>query len=84
MSFLCMAHAMSVSYTHLAITAKDSFDENKENIVAVEKDDFALKAYLSYNYPQWKVVEYETSDAAVKAMQKGETDCIVSLSIIHI
>ena len=63
-----------------AITAKDSFDENKENIVAVEKDNFVLKAYLSYNYPQWKVVEYETSDAAVKAMQKGETDCIVSNS----
>ncbi len=63
-----------------AITAKDSFDENKENTVAVEKDDFALKAYLSYNYPQWKVVEYETSDAAIKAMQKGETDCIVSNS----
>ena len=61
-----------------AITAKDSFDENKENIVAVEKDNFVLKAYLSYNYPQWEVVEYETSDAAVKAMQKGETDCIVS------
>ena len=39
-----------------------------------------MKAYLSYNYPQWKVVEYETSDAAVKAMQKGETDCIVSNS----
>ena len=37
-------------------------------------DSFALKAYLSYNYPQWEVVEYETSDAAVKAMQKGETD----------
>ena len=63
-----------------AITAKDSFDENKENIVAVEKDNFVLKAYLSYNYPQWEVVEYETSDAAVKAMQKGETDCIVSNS----
>ena len=63
-----------------AITAKDSFDENKENIVAVEKDNFALKAYLSYNYPQWEVVEYETSDAAVKAMQKGEADCIVSNS----
>ena len=63
-----------------AITAKDSFDENKENTVAVEKDNFALKAYLSYNYPQWEVVEYETSDAAVKAMQKGETDCIVSNS----
>ena len=63
-----------------AITAKDSFDENKENIAAVEKDNFVLKTYLSYNYPQWEVMEYETSDAAVKAMQKGETDCIVSNS----
>ena len=63
-----------------AITAKDSFDENKENVAAVEKDNFVLKAYLSYNYPQWKVMEYETSDAAVKAMQKGEADCIVSNS----
>ena len=62
------------------LTGVKKFDENKENTVAVEKDDFALKAYLSYNYPQWKVVEYETSDAAVKAMQKGETDCIVSNS----
>ena len=63
-----------------AITAKDSFDENKENVAAVEKDNFVLKAYLSYNYPQWEVMEYETSDAAVKAMQKGEADCIVSNS----
>ncbi len=63
-----------------AITAKDSFDENKENTVAVEKDNFVLKAYLSYNYPQWEVMEYGTSDAAVKAMQKGEADCIVSSS----
>ena len=63
-----------------AITAKNSFDENNENIAAVEKDNFVLESYLSYNYPQWEVREYETSDAAVKAMQKGETDCIVSNS----
>ena len=63
-----------------AITAKNYFDENKENIAAVEKDNFALKAYLSYNYPQWKIMEYETLNAAVKAMQEGEADCIVSNS----
>ena len=71
---------LSLIHILAAITAKDSFDENKENIAAVEKDNFVLKAYLSYNYPQWKVMEYETSDAAVKAMQKGEADCIVSNS----
>ena len=54
-----------------AITAKDSFDENKENLVAVEKEYFALKAYLSYNYPQWKIMEYETSDAAVRCNAEG-------------
>ena len=64
-----------------AITAKNSFDENNENIAAIEKDNFALKAYLSHNYPQWKIVEYETSKAAVKAMQKEEADCIVSNSV---
>ena len=63
-----------------AITAKNSFDENNENIAAIEKDNFALKAYLSYNYPQWKIMEYETLNAAVKAMQEGEADCIVSNS----
>ena len=36
--------------------------------------------YLSYNYPKWEIIEYGTSDAAVKAMQKGEADCIVSNS----
>ena len=63
-----------------AITAKNSFDENNENIAAIEKDNFALKAYLSYNYPQWKIMEYETLNAAVKEMQEGEADCIVSNS----
>ena len=63
-----------------AITAKNSFDENNENIATIEKDNFALKAYLSYNYPQWKIMEYETLNAAVKAMQEGEADCIVSNS----
>ena len=63
-----------------AITTNNSFDENAENTAAVEKDNFALKSYLSYNYPQWEIVEYETVNEAVKAMQKGEADCIVSNS----
>lgn len=29
-----------------ATTAKDSFNENAENTVAVTKDNFALKAYI--------------------------------------
>jgi len=68
------------TFNMAATTANDSFDENAENSVAVSRDNFALKAYISYNYPQWTIEEYETKEAAVKAMQAGEADCFVSNS----
>ena len=68
------------TFNMAAATARDSFDESAENSVAITKDNFALKAYISYNYPQWTVMEYETKAAAVKAMQAGEADCVVSNS----
>ena len=68
------------TFNMAATTAHDSFDENAKNTVAAVKDDFVLKSYLSYNYPQWDVVEYETGKETVKAMQRGEVDCIVSTS----
>ena len=51
-----------------AITAKDSFDENKENIVAVEKDNFALKAYLSNSLFSYKC---EITGAKLKEILKA-------------
>lgn len=63
-----------------AITARDSFDENAENVAAVTKDNFSLEAYLAYDYPGWEMVEYETEKAAMKAVQEGNVDCFVSNS----
>ena len=63
-----------------ATTARTSFNENAENTVAVAADNYALKAYLSYNYPKWRIVEYDTQAEAVKAVEKGEADCFVSNS----
>ena len=68
------------TFNMAATTAKDSFNENAENSVAIAKDNFALKAYISYNYPQWTVIEYDTKDAAVKAMKAGDVDCVVGNS----
>lgn len=65
------------TFNMAAITVRDSFDENAPNLVSVVKDNFALKAYISYNYPQWSVKEYETKESAVKAMKDGVTDCFV-------
>lgn len=68
------------TFNMAATTARDTFSENAENTVAVTNDNFALKAYLSYNYPQWDVIEYGTVSDAVKAVRKGKADCFVSNS----
>ena len=68
------------TFNMAATTARKSFDENAENTVAVAKDNFALKAYISYNYPHWTIKEYETKEAAFKAMEEKKTDCFLSNS----
>ena len=61
-----------------AVTAKEYFDENAENTVAVEKDNIALKWYLSYNYPGWNIVEYDTLADVEKAARNGDADCFIA------
>lgn len=60
-----------------AVTAKNYFDENAENTVAIEKGKLSLKWYISYNYPKWKIVEYDSAEDVVKAVRSGEADCFV-------
>ena len=60
-----------------AITAKGSFDEAGEDTVAIVKDDQLLKWYVSYNYPRWAILEYDTQDDVMKAVRNGEADCFV-------
>ena len=63
-----------------AITTKTYFDENAENTIAVPKDKLALKWYISYNYPHWNMIEYDTQEEAQKAVRSGEADCFVTRS----
>lgn len=65
------------TFNMAAITAKNSFDESADNVIAVAKDNFAMKAYISYNYPRWTIEEYETQQEAVKAVKKEQADCFV-------
>ena len=53
------------------------FDENKENTVAVSRNNLLGKWYISFNYPFWKIKEYDSSAEADKAVQSGEADCFV-------
>ena len=63
-----------------AVTANDYFDENAQNRVAIPVDNVASKWYISYNYPKWDIVEYDTWKEAQKAVQKGEADCYIIAS----
>ncbi len=60
-----------------AVTALDYFDENAPHTVGIRKDKMLLKHYISYNYPKWKVVEYDTFEAVGRAVRNGEVDCFI-------
>ena len=59
------------------LTSVEKFDENKENTVAVSRNNLLGKWYISFNYPFWKIKEYDTSVEVEKAVQSGEADCFV-------
>ena len=63
-----------------AVTAQNHFNENHANTVALLKDDLLLKWYVSYYYPDWNIVEYNSLKDAEAAMRSGENDCLLAES----
>ena len=61
-----------------AATAQSYFDENAAHTVAVIKGDTLLEWTLSYNYPTWSIVEYDTLAKVEKAVRSGEADCMIA------
>ena len=59
------------------LTGVEKFDENKENTVAVSRNNLLGKWYISFNYPFWKIKEYDSSAEVGKAVHSGEADCFV-------
>lgn len=60
-----------------AVHVKNSFNENAENTIAIEKEDIFLKWHVSYNYPKWEIVEYDSAKDVEKAVKNGEADCFL-------
>ena len=50
---------------------------NGKNTVAVSRNNLLGKWYISFNYPFWKIKEYDTSAEVEKAVRSGEADCFV-------
>ena len=63
-----------------AVTAQTYFNENHANTVALLKDDLLLKWYVSYCYPDWNIVEYNSLKDAEAAVRSGENDCLLAES----
>ena len=61
-----------------AVTAKEYFNENTENNVAIETDNFLLKWYVAYNYPKWKILECASAEKAEDAVKNGKADCFIA------
>ena len=57
------------------VTAQDAFNESAENTVAVAKENLKLEWYISYSYPKWNIVEYDSVQDAEKAVRSGLADC---------
>ena len=60
-----------------AVTIQDAFDETAENTVAIPKENAKYKWYVSYNYPDWNVMECDSIKDAEEALQDGRADCFI-------
>ncbi len=66
-----------LSIPMMAITQKERFNENDKNKVAVDKNDIKLIWYISYNYPDWKMIECNSAKEAKRMVKNGKADCHV-------
>ena len=66
-----------LSFNLAAVTAKNYFNENQPHTVAITKDNLNAKWHLTFNYPNWKIMEYESMAAVEKAVRNQQADCFV-------
>lgn len=69
-----------LSMPFAAVTAQAAFDESAENTVAIAKENSRYKWYVTYNYPDWNIKEYDSIKDAEKAVRNGKADCFIARS----
>ena len=65
------------TYSLMAVTDEEKFDENKVHTVAVPKEKYALKQHIAFNYPQWKLVDCDSLDNAADMVIQEKADCFL-------
>ena len=65
------------TYSLMAVTDEKNFDEDKVYPVAVPKEKEALKQYIAFSYPQWKLVDCDSLDDAADMVIQEKADCFL-------
>ena len=65
------------TYSLMAVTEKEDFNENDSYVVVVPKNKVALKQHIAYYYPQWKLVDCDTINEAANMVVHGKVDCFI-------
>ena len=65
------------TYSLMAVTDEKNFDEYNVYTVAVPKEKEALKQYIAFSYPQWKIVDYDSLDDAADMVIQEKADCFL-------
>ena len=62
------------TYSLMAVTDEEKFDENKVYTVAVPKEKYALKQHIAFSYPEWKLVDCDSLDNAADMVIQEKAD----------
>ena len=65
------------TYSLMAVTDEEKFDENKVYTVAVPKEKYALKQHIAFSYPEWKLVDCDSLDNAADMVIQEKADCFL-------
>ena len=65
------------TYSLMAVTDEEKFDENKVYTVAVPREKYALKQYIAFSYPQWKLIDCDSLDDAADMVIHEKADCFL-------
>ena len=65
------------TYSLMAVTDEEKFDENKVYTVAVPREKYALKQHIAFSYPKWKLVDCDSLDDAADMVIHEKADCFL-------
>ena len=65
------------TYSLMAVTDEQYYNENEVYTVAVPKENEALKQHIAFNYPQWRLVTYDSLPDAADMLMNEKADCFL-------